>query len=162
MSVLEKDIVAGMLLRIVGRRGYHQFRAEEVVKVADNFVKVMRNGTLRCNAVDGSDWWWVHMDDLTVLKPSPLSSHEILSDFESDITVAKDLGDKYKVVVPTKDGKSDVYDVLEAFNVTCQAAAHAIKKLLCAGLRGHKDVKVDKQEAINSIRRSLELDEHRK
>ena len=34
----------------------------------------------------------------------------------------------------------DVYDVLEAFKVTCPALQHLIKKALCAGLRGHKDI----------------------
>ena len=33
-------------------------------------------------------------------------------------------------------GKVDVYSVLEAFDVRCPARQHAIKKLLCAGLRG--------------------------
>jgi len=52
----------------------------------------------------------------------------------------------------------DVYDVLKAFNVTCPAMQHALKKMLCSGLRGHKDTKQDKLEAIQSIERSIELD----
>jgi hypothetical protein len=51
----------------------------------------------------------------------------------------------------------DVYDVLKAFNVTCPATAHAIKKLLAAGERGHKDKETDLNEAISSIRRAIEL-----
>lgn len=51
----------------------------------------------------------------------------------------------------------DVYDVLKAFNITCPALAHAIKKLLCAGNRGHKDTNTDLNEAINSIHRAKEL-----
>jgi hypothetical protein len=45
----------------------------------------------------------------------------------------------------------DVYRVLDAFNVTCPATAHAIKKLLCAGIRGHKDNEQDLDEAAQSI-----------
>ncbi len=45
----------------------------------------------------------------------------------------------------------DVYRVLDAFNVTCPATAHAIKKLLCAGIRGHKDMEQDLDEAAQSI-----------
>lgn len=51
----------------------------------------------------------------------------------------------------------DVYDVLKAFNVTCPAMQHAIKKMLCTGIRGHKGFQQDADEAINSIKRSKEL-----
>jgi hypothetical protein len=45
----------------------------------------------------------------------------------------------------------DVYRVLDAFQVTCPATAHAVKKLLCAGIRGHKDNEQDLAEAAESI-----------
>jgi hypothetical protein len=51
----------------------------------------------------------------------------------------------------------DVYDVLKAFDITCPATAHAIKKLLAAGERGHKDKQTDLDEAIQSIQRAKEL-----
>ena len=51
----------------------------------------------------------------------------------------------------------DVYDVLQAFGVTCPALQHAIKKLLCAGLRGSKSAEQDISEAANSCRRAIEL-----
>jgi hypothetical protein len=50
----------------------------------------------------------------------------------------------------------DVYDVLNAFNVTCPAMAHGIKKCLAPGQRGVKGSVQDKQEAIASINRSIE------
>ena len=56
-----------------------------------------------------------------------------------------------------KNTTIDVYDVLVAFDVTCPAMQHAIKKCLMSGQRGHKDVKQDKREAIQSIERSIEL-----
>lgn len=52
----------------------------------------------------------------------------------------------------------DVYDVLIAFGVTCTASAHAIKKMLAPGQRGVKTSLQDKQEAIQSLRRSIELE----
>jgi len=52
----------------------------------------------------------------------------------------------------------DVYDVLKAFKVTCPAMTHAIKKCLAPGQRGVKDSIQDKQEAIASIQRSIELE----
>lgn len=52
----------------------------------------------------------------------------------------------------------DVYDVLQAFAVTNPATQHAVKKLLCAGLRGHKDKMQDLTEALKSIERAIELE----
>lgn len=51
----------------------------------------------------------------------------------------------------------DVYDVLVAFNVTCPATAHAIKKLLMPGQRGNKTRAQDLEEARQSINRAIEL-----
>jgi len=49
----------------------------------------------------------------------------------------------------------DVYSVLVAFGVTCPARAHAIKKLLCAGLRGKGDESQDLGEAYDAIERAM-------
>lgn len=51
----------------------------------------------------------------------------------------------------------DVYRVLEMFDVTNPSIAHAIKKLLVAGGRGHKDQEKDVNEAIVSLYRWLEM-----
>ena len=51
----------------------------------------------------------------------------------------------------------DVYDVLKAWNVTCPATTHAIKKLLMPGQRGSKDKLQDLKEAEQSIKRAIEL-----
>ena len=51
----------------------------------------------------------------------------------------------------------DVYDVLKAFEVTNPALQHLIKKALCAGLRGHKDIEQDMQDIIDSAIRAKEL-----
>lgn len=53
--------------------------------------------------------------------------------------------------------KIDVYRVLELFEVTDPGIQHAIKKLLVAGGRGVKDQTQDYQEAIDSIKRSIEM-----
>lgn len=72
------------------------------------------------------------------------------------------LGDKYVRTVhdikePKNTCKVDVYEVLEAFQVTCPARQHAIKKLLCAGLRNKGSVMQDLNEAKFSIVRALEM-----
>lgn len=53
----------------------------------------------------------------------------------------------------------DVYEVLRAFGTGCPAIDHAVKKLLAPGKRGGKDALQDKREAIQSIVRSIEIDE---
>ena len=51
----------------------------------------------------------------------------------------------------------DCYDVLLGFNVTCPATQHAIKKQLCGGSRGYKDRRKDLSEAIDSLKRAIQL-----
>lgn len=51
----------------------------------------------------------------------------------------------------------DVYRVLDLFEVTDGAIAHAIKKLLVAGGRGNKDAAKDIQEAIDSLIRKQKM-----
>lgn len=62
---------------------------------------------------------------------------------------------KYTVTIKGVD--LDVYDVLKGFGITCPAKAHAIKKLLKTGERGHKDAQQDLKESIKSIERAIEL-----
>lgn len=72
-------------------------------------------------------------------------------------------GSKYlRDIILTPDGKVDVYAVLIAFLVTCPARAHAIKKLLCSGIRGKGDVIQDLTEARDAITRAIELETKRK
>mgnify|MGYP000694617326 CR=1 FL=1 len=68
-----------------------------------------------------------------------------------------DRGEKYRKPFPG-GGRHDVYDVLVAFGVTCPAVAHAVKKLLCAGQRGHKDRLTDLREAMTALARAAELE----
>lgn len=73
---------------------------------------------------------------------------------------AKATANKYEREISDRQGNSatvDVYDVLKAFDVTCPATQHAVKKLLCSGIRGHKDLTTDLIEAKESIVRAIEL-----
>lgn len=51
----------------------------------------------------------------------------------------------------------DVYRVLRLFDVYDPCIAHAIKKLLCAGERGTKDTYEDIQEAMDSLKRYIDM-----
>ena len=78
----------------------------------------------------------------------------------TDIT--KHTGSKYiREIEPCIPGlpstKVDIYSVLVAFSVTNPAIAHAVKKLLCAGVRGKADATQDLTEAIDAIRRAIEM-----
>lgn len=53
----------------------------------------------------------------------------------------------------------DVYAVLTLFEVHDPCIAHAAKKLLCTGNRGHKDFETDVQDAIDSLVRWKELNQ---
>ena len=64
---------------------------------------------------------------------------------------------KNKYAVDCKGRSIDVYDVLNAFAVTCPATQHAIKKLLMPGTRGHKSELGDLLEARTSVDRAIDL-----
>ena len=51
----------------------------------------------------------------------------------------------------------DCYRVIDAFHVADPATQHAIKKLLCLGLRGHKDYLTDIDDSIESLQKAKKL-----
>ena len=64
---------------------------------------------------------------------------------------------KYQRQVPSTT--IDIYDILNAYRVTCPATQHAIKKLLQPGERGHKNKITDLREALASIERAIQMAE---
>lgn len=70
-------------------------------------------------------------------------------------------GSKYLRLITSIEGLAvtvDVYAVLIAFGVTCPARQHAIKKLLCAGIRDKGSAVQDLQEAKDAIDRCVQLE----
>jgi hypothetical protein len=62
--------------------------------------------------------------------------------------------DKYKREI--KPGVFiDVYDVIDCYEVTSGALQHALKKILAAGKRGHKDYEQDLIDILASVERAL-------
>lgn len=59
------------------------------------------------------------------------------------------------------NGKIDVYAVIEAFDVRCPARQHALKKLLCAGIRGKGDCIQDLTETVDAVTRAIEMEKAR-
>ena len=71
-------------------------------------------------------------------------------------------GSKYLRTVQLLEGDLiDVYCVIDAFQVTCPARQHAIKKLLCSGLRGKGDAVQDLIECRDAVSRAIQLEENR-
>lgn len=67
-------------------------------------------------------------------------------------------GSKYLREILLIDEKYvDVYAVLDAFNVISPPIQHAIKKLLCAGIRGKGDELQDLTEAKDAMSRAIEM-----
>lgn len=66
-------------------------------------------------------------------------------------------GSKYLRPIQTVDGCVDVYAVLVAFDVSCPARQHAVKKLLCAGIRGKGDEAQDLLEARDAVDRAAQM-----
>ena len=89
-------------------------------------------------------------------KPAP-EVIEKLQQLASNAEDAFERGKANKYQRTIKGVTVDVYDVLVAFDVTCPAMAHAIKKMLMPGQRGSKNSEQDKREAIQAIERSIEL-----
>ncbi len=63
----------------------------------------------------------------------------------------------YYKKVPDGVTHLDVYWVLELFEVYSPPLQHAIKKMLVAGGRGHKNIEKDIDEAIASLNRWKEM-----
>lgn len=67
-------------------------------------------------------------------------------------------GSKYlREILLINEKYVDVYAVLDAFNVISPPIQHAIKKLLCAGIRGKGDELQDLTEACDAISRAIEM-----
>ncbi len=64
---------------------------------------------------------------------------------------------KYNKPIPKGAKFIDVYRVLAMFDVTDPCIQHAVKKLLAAGRRGHKDTAKDINEAMQSLKRYQDM-----
>ena len=72
-----------------------------------------------------------------------------------ELDVEKLANNKYLRSYPY--GTIDIYRVLQVYEVTDPCLQHAIKKLLCAGKRGYKEVEKDIQEAQQCLTRWVEM-----
>lgn len=87
--------------------------------------------------------------------------YELIAHRESVTNTTPVATDDSKYNRPCKGITIDVYDVLKAFNVTCPALQHLIKKALAVGQRGHKDASEDLKDILASAKRAIELSENK-
>lgn len=55
--------------------------------------------------------------------------------------------------------KIDVYRVIDLWEVNDPCMQHILKKVLCPGKRGHKDLRRDIEDIYDTIKRRIEMDE---
>lgn len=67
----------------------------------------------------------------------------------------------YAATPDSREIQVDIYAVIEAYNVTCPARQHALKKLLCAGLREKGDQLADLIGAQECVTRAIEMQRQR-
>lgn len=107
-----------------------------------------------------SDVWGFNWAEL--LRQSLSDDYELIGHRESATDTAPTVTNDSKYNRPCKGITIDVYDVLKAFNVTCPALQHLIKKALAVGQRGHKDASEDLKDILASAKRAIELSESNK
>lgn len=105
--------------------------------------------------VKGFDW-------AEIYRRPPTEDWELIGHRESVTDAASVATNDRKYNRPCKGITIDVYDVLKAFNVTCPALQHLIKKALAVGQRGHKDASEDLKDILASAKRAIELSESNK
>lgn len=65
------------------------------------------------------------------------------------------------VLDPSKTVSIDIYELLRAFDVTCPAISHAVKKLLMPGQRGKGSKRADLVGALAAVNRAVQLEDIR-
>lgn len=80
---------------------------------------------------------------------------ELKSGFSNDIK--KHAGSKY---IRSATVEFDVYQVLDAYKITNPGIQHALKKLLCAGLRNKGSMVQDLKEAVDALVSALRVELH--
>ena len=125
-------------------KGYYKFKSSH--SYADN-LGITEDG-------------FYHLAEFSSSKERKLTYNDIMSLKKVDTdNCAKD-GNKYHREIIGFCGTKvevDVYRVLDAFKTGSAASDHAVKKMLCTGIRGHKDYATDIDNAIESLQEAKEL-----
>ena len=151
-----------------GRGGYEVRRGRVAASDATN-----RQLQVRTEADPGRPLWYSerevfatlldaqrHADQITTLVRARTGLEPPPPAAEPSASALGHSGEKYvRRIRSCRDrrpiGEVDVYSVLDAFGPLPAPRAHAIKKLLCAGLRDKGDAARDVREAIDALKEDL-------
>lgn len=132
---------------------YHLGTPEMFARMPESVTHLYRH---RLNGVvKGFDW-------AEIYHRTPTDDWEIIAQRKPVTNAAPMAINDSKYNRPCKGITIDVYDVLKAFNVTCPALQHLIKKALAVGQRGHKGASEDLKDILASAKRAIELSENNK
>ena len=103
---------------------------------------------------------WIGRKDPVILwqrhtQPEELPFMDSLNDQYAEIEQVRKHRHYFKDV--SNIAEIDVYAVLKLFDVTDPCLQHIVKKALCAGKRGHKDMMEDLQNIVDTAIRAVEL-----
>lgn len=150
----------GYSLGIKSKAGWVGWDGGDCPELLGTIVKVVfRNGAIE----QGKAGWynWHHkLEDSDIVSYRVLSIEkktEIEDYFDTRIALAKDEQPSNKYLREYPYDTIDIYRVLQIYDVTDPCIQHAVKKLLCAGKRGYKEVEKDVEEAIQSLVRYQEM-----
>lgn len=129
---------------------YHLGTPEMFARMSERVTHLFRNKL--SSVVKGFDW-------AEIYRRPPSDNWELIGHRESVTSTTPVATNDSKYNRPCKGITIDVYDVLKAFNVTCPALQHLIKKALAVGQRGHKDASEDLKDILASAKRAIELSE---
>lgn len=63
----------------------------------------------------------------------------------------------YFFPIPEGITEADVYRLIEIIGITCPTAQHVFKKCCATGKRGHKDLRQDWKDILDTAKRKLEM-----
>ena len=119
----------------------------------DTVVQVRyRSGVQLVSARAAIAHYWLHRGG-----PSDIIAYRITKPAQP--TPAEPSGGKYRrqIVGALPDGTMDIETVLLTFGITCPVRHRAIRRLLCAGLRGKGDELQDLREARDAVDRAIQI-----
>ena len=134
---------------------------EYLEKQADGSYKLVMRGIVgKDDDIEVPEWAKIIDGDWIVLwqrhtQPEELPFMDSLNDQYAEIEQVRKHRHYFKDV--SNIAEIDVYAVLKLFEVTDPCLQHIVKKALCAGKRGHKDMMEDLQNIVDTAIRAVEL-----
>jgi hypothetical protein len=133
---------------IVGDRYSHKDSLKQATLLRESCKT--EAGIFKCDSGNLYHWQYANMTPCT--QPESKLKDEPINRYMRTIKIIEVEPSEHKQIIEVK---VDFYDVIDAFKTDCPAMDHAAKKILAAGKRGYKDTLQDKNEAIQSINRSI-------